>query len=81
MTGFVTKKISHRTRTLGSVLKSARAKAEVTLEQVEAQTRIAAKYLRALEEGRYEDLPADAYNVGFVRGYAGFLKLPVDKIS
>lgn len=80
MTGFVTKKISHRTRTLGSVLKSARAKADVTLEQVETQTRIAAKYLRALEEGRYEDLPADAYNVGFVRGYATFLKLPVDKI-
>lgn len=79
MTGFVTKKIGRR-RTLGSILKTARTKADLSLEQAEGLTKIRLKYLVALEEGNYRDLPAEAYNVGFVRVYAETLKLNPEKI-
>lgn len=81
MTGFTTKKLSKgKIRSLSSILKSARTKAELTLEQAEQQTRIAAKHLQALETGAYHLLPAEAYNIGFVRTYAELLKLNPDKI-
>jgi cytoskeletal protein RodZ len=81
MTGFVTKKISKsRARSLCSILKSARTKADLTLEAVEQQTHIPAKHLQALEQGAYHLLPAEAYNIGFVRRYAETLKLDPEKI-
>lgn len=79
MTGFITKRIS-RKRTLGSILKAARSKAGITLEECEVQTRIRLKYLHALENGQYQSLPAEAYNIGFIRCYAEFLKLNPEKI-
>ncbi len=81
MTGFVTKKIApSRTRTLGSILRAARTKSNYSLEDAEAKTRIRIKHLEALESGDYQSLPADAYNIGFVRCYAEFLKLNPEKI-
>lgn len=79
MTGFVTKKIS-RQKSLGAILKAARAKADASIEQAEIGTKVRARYLAALEEGQFDELPAEAYNVGFVRSYAQFLKLDPDKI-
>lgn len=79
MTGFVTKKISNK-RSLGSVLKSARTKADLTIEQAEKETKICLKYLVALESGDYAALPAEAYNVGFIRTYAQLLRLNQEKI-
>ncbi len=78
--GFVTKKIGNRKRSLGSILKAARTKSGYSLEQAEAQTKIAAKHLLALEEGRYDHMPAEAYNIGYVRTYAEFLKLNPERI-
>ena len=79
MDGFVTKQLGKR-RSLGSVLKTARSKAEISLEQAEVATKIPQKYLDALETGSYNRLPAEAYNLGFVRCYAEFLRLNPDKI-
>lgn len=78
MTGFVTKKLS-RSRALGAIFKAARTKLEWTLEQAEVETKICAKYLAALENGNYNALPAEAYNIGYVRGYAEALKLNQEK--
>lgn len=74
MTAFTTKKIS-RVKSLGTILKNARTRREISLDDAERATKICQKYLVALEEGHYEVLPAEAYNIGFVRTYATFLKL------
>lgn len=79
MTGFVTKKLG-RSRSLASILKAARTKAGVSLEEAEVQTKVRLKYLEALETGQYHLLPAEAYNIGFIRAYAEYLKLNPDKI-
>jgi len=78
--GFVTKKIGKKKRSLGSILKAARTKSGYSLEQAEAETKISAKYLRALEDGQYSQMPAEAYNVGYVRCYAEFLGLNPERI-
>lgn len=79
MDGFVTKQLGKR-RSLGCVLKMARSKADLSLEQAEAATKIPLKYLDALETGNYNRLPAEAYNLGYVRCYAEYLHLNPDKI-
>jgi cytoskeletal protein RodZ len=39
---------------------------------------IRARYLTAIEDGRFEDLPDQAYVGGFVRAYAEHLGVPLD---
>lgn len=60
---------------VGQWLREARQAKEFSLEQVEAQTRIRIKFLTALEEGDYEELPGEVYTRGFLRNYALFLDL------
>lgn len=60
---------------LGALLREARERQGITLEQVEKVTRIRRVFLEALEEERFADLPGEAYAKGFVRNYALFLGL------
>jgi hypothetical protein len=60
---------------IGSSLKEARLRQTVDLNEAEAATKIRAKYLRALEDERFEILPAQTYVKGFLRAYADYLGL------
>ena len=60
---------------IGSSLKEARLRQGVDLNEAEAATKIRAKYLRALEDERFEILPAQTYVKGFLRAYADYLGL------
>jgi cytoskeleton protein RodZ len=60
---------------IGSSLRRARERLGLELPQVEQQTRIRTKYLKALEDERFDVLPGDAYAKGFLRVYADFLGL------
>lgn len=60
---------------LGEKLKDARAIKHLTLEEVESQTKVRVRHLKALEEGRFHDLPPDVFAQGFVRRYARLIGL------
>jgi helix-turn-helix protein/uncharacterized protein DUF4115 len=60
---------------IGNALRAARERQGLGLGEVERETRIRARYLAALEEERFEQLPARAYAKGFLRCYADFLGL------
>ena len=60
---------------IGISLREARLRQGIELPRVEVDTKIRAKYLRALEEERFEVLPADTYVKGFLRTYAEYLGL------
>jgi transcriptional regulator with XRE-family HTH domain len=60
---------------IGGALREARLRRGLDYAQVEAELRIRARYLAALEQERFELLPGDAYAKGFLRGYAEFLGL------
>lgn len=55
---------------LGQRLKDERIARGLTLEFVADETKIARRYLMALEEGALERLPGDPYIKGFIRSYA-----------
>lgn len=65
---------------LGEILKTARTKKELTLTQAEEETKVRVRYLEALEEGRFEDLPEPVYTIGFLAKYAEFLGLDKDNL-
>lgn len=60
---------------IGNSLREARERGEISFEQLEADTNIRARYLRALEEERFDLLPAESYARGFLEIYARKLGL------
>ncbi len=60
---------------IGSSLREARLRQELDFPELEARTKIRPKYLRALEDERFDILPAPTYVKGFLRSYAESLGL------
>src|SRR6185437_11391512 len=60
---------------LGAKLRGERERRGIGIDEVEAETRIRAKFLLALEEERFDVLPGPAYVRAFVRDYAEQLGL------
>ncbi len=60
---------------IGNSLREARSRRQIELPQAELATKIRVKYLRALEEERFETLPSQTYVKGFLRTYADYLGL------
>lgn len=60
---------------IGSTLREERIRLGLGIDQVEADTKIRAKYLMALEDERFEALPGTAYARAFLRDYAEQLGL------
>jgi cytoskeletal protein RodZ len=61
--------------TIGETLRKARTERGVELSEVERATKIRAKFLDAMEEDRWEALPAPVYARGFLDIYARYLGL------
>lgn len=60
---------------IGSSLREARLRQELDFPELEERTKIRPKYLRALEDERFDILPAPTYVKGFLRSYAESLGL------
>jgi cytoskeleton protein RodZ len=67
-------------QSLGDMLRDARESQALSLEEVEAQTRIRVKFLEALETGDLDELPSQAHARGFLRNYAQYLHLDVNEV-
>lgn len=65
---------------IGAQLKEAREKKSVTIEQVQKQTRIHATVLKALEDGRCDDILTPTYVKSFLKKYAEYLSIDARQI-
>ncbi|HMP39074.1 MAG TPA: DUF4115 domain-containing protein [Roseiflexaceae bacterium] len=65
---------------LGERLRSARESHGISLSQAAAETRILQRYLVALEDSDYINLPGDVYTRGFIRNYAEYLGLAAEEL-
>lgn len=65
---------------IGEVLRAARAEQGLELSEIERRTKLRSRYLRALEEERWSDLPGAAYAKGFLRTYASELGLDAEAL-
>ena len=66
---------------VGETLRDARENRGVDLHRVERDTKIRLKFLAALEDGEFTELPGDVYARGFLRNYATYLGLDADQIE
>jgi cytoskeleton protein RodZ len=60
---------------IGNTLREARLRRGLDILDCEAETKIRAKYLRAMEEEQFDLMPSPTYVRGFLRTYAEFLDL------
>ena len=60
---------------IGPSLREARERRGLAYSQVEADTAIRSRYIRALEEEEFDILPGPTYTKGFLRSYAEYLGL------
>ncbi len=60
---------------IGTTLREARMRAHIDVSEVEARTKIRAKYLRAIENEEWDLLPGPVYAKSFLRTYGDFLGL------
>src|SRR5579862_9433558 len=60
---------------IGSTLREARMRARIDMSEVEARTKIRAKYLRAIENEEWDLLPGEVYTKSFLRTYGQYLGL------
>lgn len=65
---------------IGTLLRSARKEMHLTLDQAAAKVHIRARYLEALEQGNFTELPGLPYAKGYLQSYATFLRLDKDEI-
>jgi cytoskeletal protein RodZ len=60
---------------IGTTLRQARERRQLGLDRCEAETKIRARYLRALEDEDFDVLPGPTFVRGFLRSYASHLGL------
>jgi len=65
---------------IGKRLQEARRIKEISLDRVSKETKIAKKWLEALEKEEYDVFPAKIYVVSFVRSYARYLGLDAESL-
>lgn len=78
MVGFTRKKV--KSYTLGEKLKRLREETCISLAEISKATKIRKTYLEKIEAGLYEELPAEVYIKGFLKGYAQYLGIDVGEV-
>jgi cytoskeleton protein RodZ len=64
----------------GAWLRRQREAREISLREVAERTKISLRYLEAMEEDRFEVLPAPVFAKGFLREYARYVGLNPDEV-
>ena len=64
----------------GSWLRRQREVRDITLREIAQASKISIRYLQALEEDRFEVLPAPVFARGFLREYSRFVGLDPDEV-
>lgn len=66
---------------VGSKLREARTRRKLSLQEVEEATKIRGRYLQAIEDEDWEQLPGETYTRAFIRTYAALVGLDGDRLA
>lgn len=64
----------------GTRLKQEREQRRISLEEISQSTKISTRFLHALEDEKFEQLPGGIFNKGFIRAYASHLGLDEEEM-
>jgi cytoskeleton protein RodZ len=67
-------------KTVGETLRDGRLQQRLSIAECAKRTHISARYLEALEEQRWTDLPSESHRAGFLSLYAKFLGVYSDDL-
>lgn len=67
-------------KTVGEIIRTARQKRGLSVEQLSVLTKIDNKYINALEANRYHDLPSETFIKGFIRNIGQRLSQNPDEL-
>ncbi|MGD8326699.1 MAG: DUF4115 domain-containing protein [Sphingomonadales bacterium] len=81
MTEDISNQAKEEVKNLGQRLTDKREELALTIEEISRETRIPERYLKALEEEDFKELPGGVYASAFVRSYARRLGLDEASIS
>ena len=71
----------HVANGIGETLRKARNRRKLPLFEIEAEIKIRARYLRAIEAEEWDALPDGSYARSFIRTYANYLGLDGDRLA
>jgi cytoskeletal protein RodZ len=66
---------------VGSKLHEARTRKKLGLQEIEEATKIRGRYLQAIENEEWDQLPEDTYARAFIRTYGRFLGLDGERLA
>jgi len=66
---------------VGKKLHEARTRKKLSLQQIEEATKIRGRYLGAIENDEWDQLPGDTYARAFIRTYGRFVGLDGDRLA
>ena len=65
---------------IGNSLRKVRQERNLTLEEISRITKISKRYLMAIENDNFDQLPAPTFARGFIRAYANFVGIDSEEI-
>ena len=65
--------------TVGELLRQGRLRQRLSIAECAKRTHIAVRYIEALEEEKWADLPSESHRLGFLRLYLRFLGVPAEE--
>jgi transcriptional regulator with XRE-family HTH domain len=65
---------------LGELLRQGRLRQRLSIAECAKRTHISSRYLEALEEENWTDLPSESHRLGFLRLYSRFLGVSTDEV-
>jgi cytoskeleton protein RodZ len=66
---------------VGKKLHEARTRRKLSLKEAEEATKIRGRYLQAIENGEWDQLPGDTYGRAFIRTYGRYLGLDGERLA
>jgi transcriptional regulator with XRE-family HTH domain len=67
-------------RTAGELLRQGRLKQRFSIVECAKRTHIAQRFIEALEEEKWSELPSESHRLGFLRLYSRFLGVSADEV-
>lgn len=71
---------SEKPNSAGEMLRQGRLKQRLSVSECAKRTHISPRYLEALEDERWNDLPSESHRIGFLRLYSRFLGVSAEEV-
>ncbi len=73
--------VQSKTPSIGNKLRAARLKKGRTIDAVNQETRISKRFISAMEEDRFEEIPGGSYLKSFIKGYCEYLDIDFNELG